>query len=140
MSRADVVRLSRELEKARSRFEALRDQAVNEGSRDVDGQIKSAEEQMRSLNQRMERIAANSRPGEGMPQRYYDAQRERNELRERLNRLRDEKARSRQPQRASQRRRVNGYGEATSREITSGTYERAQRRQRRDVDNFMGRR
>ena len=34
--------------------------------------------------------------------------------------------------------KVNGYGEATNREITSGTYERAQKRKQKDVDRFLG--
>lgn len=35
---------------------------------------------------------------------------------------------------------VNSYGEATTRYITSQSYEAAQRRLRRDVDSFLGRR
>lgn len=35
---------------------------------------------------------------------------------------------------------VNSYGEATTRNITSQSYEAAQRRLRRDVDSFLGRR
>lgn len=34
---------------------------------------------------------------------------------------------------------VNSYGEATHRNITSGTYERSQKRQQRDVDNWFRR-
>ena len=37
------------------------------------------------------------------------------------------------------KRKVNGYGEATSREITTGTYERAQKRTKKDVENFLKR-
>lgn len=35
--------------------------------------------------------------------------------------------------------KVNSYGEATKRYITSGTYERSQKRMQRDVDNWFRR-
>ena len=35
--------------------------------------------------------------------------------------------------------RLNGYGEATSRYITSASYERAMRRQKRNLDKWFGR-
>lgn len=34
---------------------------------------------------------------------------------------------------------VNGYGERTSRYITSGTYERAVKRKQRDINSWFGR-
>ncbi|KRN55058.1 hypothetical protein IV72_GL000557 [Atopobium minutum] len=37
------------------------------------------------------------------------------------------------------KKRANSYGEKTSRYITSSTYERAQRRTKKAVDNWFGR-
>ena len=39
----------------------------------------------------------------------------------------------------SAKKRANSYGEKTSRYITSSTYERAQRRTKKAVDNWFGR-
>lgn len=47
---------------------------------------------------------------------------------------------ARRSSRQSSRTFVNSYGEATSRYITSSSYDRAQRSTRRDVERFIGRR
>lgn len=86
----------------------------------------------------MEKIAQNSNPGAGMPQSYYNAKAELDRLREEQRKMNT--ARVKKQQRSSSTRKVNGYGEATTREITSSTYKRAQRRLEQDVANFMGRR
>lgn len=65
---------------------------------------------------------------------YYKVQGRRTELRNHLRTLSN-------PDRVSGGSRktfVNGYGEATRREITSTTYERAQKRTDRDVAAFVG--
>ena len=45
--------------------------------------------------------------------------------------------RKKNPQHYIPATKVNGYGEATHREITSSTYERAQSRLKKDVESFL---
>lgn len=84
-------------------------------------------------------------PREGRAERVEVAQRAfnegselYNELRDRLSTLEDEQIRRRQAiQTAPQRTFVNSYGEATRRNITSQSYENAQRRLNQRVESWM---
>lgn len=63
-----------------------------------------------------------------------------NELRDRKSALENEKAKRKSGSQASAGKVfVNSYGEATRRNITNQTYERAQKRLERDVARFLGR-
>lgn len=66
---------------------------------------------------------------------YYKVQGKRTELRDRLRTLRRPGSGSS----GASGTYVNGYGEATHREITSTTYENAQRRLNRNVNRWFGR-
>lgn len=72
--------------------------------------------------------------------RYYDALSKYQALRDRVWELEDEqRARTPRASRPKESRTfVNSYGEATTRYVTSPTYERAQRRLRRAVARNMG--
>ncbi len=76
--------------------------------------------------------------------RYREAQARRSQLvNERMRRLQAEAARNVAVRAAEQRPArtfVNSFGGATTRYVTSGTYERAIRRTEREVRGFMGRR
>ena len=76
--------------------------------------------------------------------RYREAQVMRSQLvNEQTRRLQAETARKAAVRAARERPArafVNSFGEATTRYVTSGTYERAIRRTEREVQGFMGRR
>lgn len=100
------------------------------------------------LNQLSYRIdEARMSPREGRTERVESAQRAYNEgselynqLRDRLSALEDEQIRRRRAsQPVTQRTFVNSYGEATHRNITSLSYERAQRRLDREIFSWLGR-
>ena len=163
--REDVEKLDKDLREARERFEDLRDKMIERENRKNAGKQpeqfgtvdendtlftssdqggpktsaeKAIERKIQNVKDRMEKIAQNSNPGAGMPQSYYNAKAELDRLREEQRKM--NAARVKKQQRSSSTRKVNGYGEATTREITSSTYKRAQRRLEQDVANFMGRR
>lgn len=68
-----------------------------------------------------------------------DQQRAFRKKRAELTEKRAELRRQAEEKNQSPKKKLNGYGEATSRDITSTTYDRAQRRLQRDVANFIGR-
>jgi len=168
-SREDAEKGAAELIAARERFEDLRDKVIERENRNNAGKQpeqfetvdendtlfttsdqsapktsaekaieRNIERKIQNVKDRMEKIAQNSNPGAGMPQSYYNAKAELDRLREEQRKM--NAARVKKQQRSSSTRKVNGYGEATTREITSSTYKRAQRRLEQDVANFMGRR
>ncbi len=119
-----------------------------------DGQLSAAvsqtREQLSDVGNRMEELAERIRearrsPREGRSERIGAAQRAYGEgsdlydqLRDRLSALEDEQIRRRQAsQPRAQRTFVNSYGEATRRNITSQSYESAQRRLNRRIESWM---
>lgn len=74
-------------------------------------------------------------------QEYYKFQKqywkERNEYNDKLNQILEERNKTNNNLQ-KELQKVNGYGEATSRNITSTTYERAIRRTQRDVEKWLG--
>lgn len=68
---------------------------------------------------------------------YYSLQSDYNRQRDRLSALENEKQSRQAPPEPAVKVFVNSYGEATTREITNPTYERAQRRQRIEIENFL---
>ncbi|WP_147356979.1 hypothetical protein [Coprococcus comes] len=89
---------------------------------------------MEKLKGRMAAITKQYKPWE-LPKEYYDVQREMNTKRNTLNKALDEMA-SRAKRQTSKERKtfVNGFGEATRREITSQSYKRAQNRLQKEID------
>ena len=96
--------------------------------------ISGLRDDVEKLKGRMAEITKQYKTWE-LPKEYYDVQREMNTKRNALNKALDEMA-SRTKRQTSQGRKtfVNGFGEATRREITSGTYERAQKRLQKEID------
>lgn len=122
----------------------------------TDGQlgssIASTRSEMNSIGERMERAAykiqdAQASSRAGRDKRVASARKEYNSLSDRYNTLRDrlsflENERSRRranQQQESSRAFVNSFGEATTRNITSPTYERAMRSQESRIRSFLGR-
>lgn len=70
--------------------------------------------------------------------RYVKAQREYQRLQGERSRVIDEMAKNKRVHDSAGKAFVNSYGEATTREITNLTYERSQRRMKRDVLRNMG--
>lgn len=112
----------------------------------VQGTRNQMDEVAERLNQLSYRIdEARMSPREGRTERVDSAQRAYNEgselynqLRDRLSALEDEQIRRRQAsQPRAQRTFVNSYGEATRRNITSQSYESAQRRLNRRIESWM---
>ena len=114
---------------------------------------KSAESSLKIIDSRMEKLAdtmvktAAGHTGylQGAPNgsasdhsRYVAAQREYQRLQAERGRVIDETAKKKQGRGSAGKTFVNSFGEATTREITSPTYERAQRRMKRDVLRNMG--
>lgn len=89
---------------------------------------------MEKLKRRMVELTKQYRTWE-LPKEYYDVQREMNTKRNALNKALDEMAKARKGQTVQERKTfVNGFGEATRREITSSTYKRAQKRLQKEID------
>lgn len=100
-------------------------------------------ERLNQLSYRIDEVRMS--PREGRAERVESAQRAYNEgselynqLRDRLGALEDEQIRRRRAsQPATQRTFVNSYGEATRRNITSQSYESAQRRLSQRIESWM---
>ena len=116
----------------------------------LSGAIQAARSQMDEVAERLNQLSyrideARMSQREGRTERVESAQRAYNEgselynqLRDRLGALEDEQLRRRQAsQSASSRTFVNSYGEATRRNITSQSYESAQRRLNQRVESWM---
>ena len=121
--------------------------------RQLNSSISSTRNEMDKVGARMEQAAhkiesAQASSREGRQERVSKARREYNSLSDRYNGLRDRltKLESERDKRASSittgnqsRVRVNSFGEATTRYITSPSYERAQRSQEKRIRSLLGR-
>ena len=116
----------------------------------VTGAITATRSQMDEVGRRLNQLSyrideARMSPREGRTERVESAQKAYNEgselynqLRDRLGGLEDEQIRRRQARQTSSRRTfVNSYGEATRRNITSQSYESAQRRLNQRIESWM---
>lgn len=127
---------------AKARANALRmdpakmtDEQINDAIREVSADIQKTADAMNS-------IEWNGMVG-GTPehQEWLRLRKQNQERQERLRNLKfemDERWRRENPYKPSQRARVNGLGEATSRYITSQIYENAMRRDNKAVLRNMG--
>lgn len=121
--------------------------------RQLNSSISGIRNEMDKVGARMEQAAhkiesAQASSREGRQERVSKARREYNSLSDRYNGLRDRltKLESERDKRASSittgnqsRARVNSFGEATTRYITSPSYERAQRSQEKRIRSLLGR-
>ena len=116
----------------------------------LDSEIANTRTTLNQMGERLEELAhqieeARMSPREGRTERIESAQSAYNEgsdlfnlLRDRLNELQDERdARRRSSESPSRRTFVNSYGEATTRYVTSQSYENSQRRLQRRIDSWM---
>lgn len=109
-------------------------------------QINDIESQMEEVGKTMSKYASdatgwpNKVPGatEDGYKKYHNALREYQTLRAERDRLIDKQVKNAPKQKATRKTFVNSYGEATTRTITSPTYERAMKRQQRAVLRNMG--
>lgn len=99
-------------------------------------------ERLIELSDRITEARISSREGRGervdaAQQAYNEGSDIYNALRDRLGVLEDEQARRRPVQQRTHRPFVNSYGEATRRNITSQSYESAQRRLDQRIESWM---
>lgn len=112
----------------------------------LDSELKRVDSRMGELGKTMERKAAghmafvNEMPGASAAdsRTYRSAQREYQKLQGDRAKIIDEMAKKRPKEKARPKTFVNSFGEATTREITSLAYKRAQRRMDRDVLRNIG--
>lgn len=102
------------------------------GDEMVEASYKITEARMTDRNGRDARV-------ERAQSHYYSLQSDYNRQRDRLSALENEKQSRQAPPEPAVKVFVNSYGEATTREITTSTYERAQRRQSIEIENFLNR-
>lgn len=98
---------------------------------------------MARLENQMEKLVGqfSDRGGdEAVRKKYYSTQRKYNQTRQQLNKAIDKLAQSQRKASAATTTRtfINGFGEATRREITTSTYKRAQKRLERAVRRNLG--
>lgn len=89
------------------------------------------------ISNRLSTIAS-SNPAYDMPQEYYDIKKEQQAVQAEHRIITREIAkRKKRTEKTTQKTFVNSYGEATTREITTATYKRAQKRARKQIENIM---
>ncbi len=123
----------------------LTDSQLDKAISHTDTQMKRASDRLDELSEKI--TEARMSPRSGRTERvdkamsdYNEGSKIFNELRDRKSALENEKAKRKRGSQASAGKVfVNSYGEATRRNITNQTYERAQRRLERDVARFLGR-
>ena len=109
------------------------------------GSIKSLEAQKKALGDKMASLVRQTDKDGQMTsearKEYYATKSKRDDVVQKLSKAykADAEARSKQAKSepAEKKTFVNGYGEATSREITSTTYERAQKRLMKSVEGWL---
>ena len=104
----------------------------------LSGKIESKGKEMEVLAR--EGKPSRTNPTGSIPEKYYTVQSERRSLQRRQEAVRNELGKRQKQTKSESKPFVNSYGEATKRNITSGTYERATKRTSRQIDNmFKGR-
>ena len=109
------------------------------------GSIKSLEAQKKALGDKMASLVRQTDKDGQMTsearKEYYATKSKRDDIVQKLSKAykADSEARSKQAKSepAEKKTFVNGYGEATHREITSSTYERAQKRAMKSVEGWL---
>lgn len=109
------------------------------------GSIKSLEAQKKALGDKMASLVRQTDKDGQMTsearKEYYATKSKRDDVVQKLSKAykADVEARSKQAKSESAEKKtfVNGYGEATDREITSSTYERAQKRLMKSVEGWL---
>ena len=115
------------------------------GGASAGGSIKSLEAQKKALGDKMASLVRQTDKDGQMTREarkeYYATKSKRDDVVQKLSKAykADAEARSKQAKSESAEKKtfVNGYGEATSREITSTTYERAQKRLTKSVERWF---
>lgn len=89
----------------------------------------------------MQELARYALPGqnynESKAAEYYSVKNKRDELRRKINDSLAARVKNKQEP-TKPKKFVNGYGEATDKYIATSTYERAMRRQQKEVDDWFG--
>ena len=115
------------------------------GGASAGGSIKSLEAQKKALGDKMASLVRQTDKDGQMTsearKEYYDTKSKRDDVVQKLSKAykADAEARSKQAKSEPVEKKtfVNGYGEATHREITSSTYERAQKRLTKSVEGWL---
>lgn len=115
------------------------------GGASAGGSIKSLEAQKKALGDRMASLVRQTDKDGQMTsearKEYYATKSKRDDVVQKLSKAYKANAEARSKQAKSEpvekKTFVNGYGEATHREITSSTYERAQKRSMKSVEGWL---
>ena len=104
-------------------------------------EVAALEEKIHQQEQKMAELAKYAMPAaydSKKAKEFYKVKSEHDELRQQYNKLLDEEAAKRPKPEPEHHTFVNGFGEATHRELTTATYKRAQKRQEQAVLRNMG--
>lgn len=114
---------------------------ASQNSMSLQDTIAQTENRLNAVKDQLYEIARKHTPWT-MPEEYYDLQKEKQKFQGELSKLYQKRTEENEKKAAAERppkRYVNGYGEATHREIASLSYKRAMARQERDFDRWFGR-
>lgn len=103
------------------------------------GSVTSLKSKMDSLGKRMQELAPTSYESDAKRSEYLKVLKKYQSTREKYNQKLNVQAAKKQKLSATAvKTKLNGYGEATSREITSTTYDNWLKRKTREVSRFVG--
>lgn len=110
---------------------------------DITSAIKQQQSVVDSLGQQLKKIARqNPIAALGMPEEYYKVLRQYQQAKKTLNELMNKRSKIENEKRVSsptsKKKFINSFGEATERKITSSAYERAMKRQEKEILQFLG--
>jgi thymidylate synthase ThyX len=125
-----------------------RENARKAGKASAEAKVKSLQSKERKLGSKMAEYAEYALPSytgkdkQAKSARYYKYQREFNAVRRERNDLQNKISKAKQEARENEakakKKFVNSFGEATKRNITNATYEKAQRKLAKDIMRFIG--
>lgn len=100
--------------------------------------ISSLEGKLDSVKSQLATIVREHGSAIGLPDKYYKLQKQRQAIEGKIRKENDKIMRNKKTtEGATKRTFVNGFGEATTREITSASYKRAQARLNKEIESRM---
>lgn len=101
--------------------------------------IASLQGEFDQLAQRNEYLVRENRDSGAPPREYYSNQKKMQQIRSQISELESKEIEKKnRGKKSAPKTFVNSFGEATKREITSSTYERAQKRQNKRIVSLIG--
>ena len=122
--------------------------SVNKALNAAEAKVKSLQSKERKLGSKMEEYAEYATPSytgkdkQAKSAKYYKYQREFNAVRRERNDLQNKISKAKQEARENEakakKKFVNSFGEATKRNITNATYEKAQKKLSKQIMKYIG--